>query len=131
MPYAGHTAITVTKKVYERLKETYHDENSDEKVSLSFSKWTEKHLWDVIERYEVWKNYMPLLEEQSINEDGISIRDHKINRTAILTLRKSDLYCDVDETFNCVHIGFAWSLPKVYRIMKERGRKPPQNKKED
>lgn len=106
----------------------YKEQTKGQKVSLSFSKWAESHLWDILERYEIWKNHMPMLELVAVTNDGILIRDMKLDRTAILTVKKMDLYCDIDNTSNCIHIGYAWSIPRVYQVMKEKGRKLPEIK---
>jgi hypothetical protein len=35
------------------------------------------------------------------------------------------VFCSLDDSDNCVHIGFAWAILKVYKVMKERGQKKP------
>lgn len=47
------------------------------------------------------------------------------HRMTLLLVAGKELRCDVDETSDCVHVGFAYSLPKVYRVMGELGIKPP------
>jgi len=126
MPAKGYASITVTEAIYKKLKETYGKETSHEKVKLSLSKWTEKYLWDVIEENEAWRGNMPFLQEEEITEQGIFIRDNRLNRLVQLSVKEGDLFCDLDQASNCVHIGFAWSIPQVYRVMKKHGRKPPQ-----
>ncbi len=34
------------------------------------------------------------------------------------------LYCELDQSENCVHTGFVFALPQFYRILKEKGVKP-------
>ena len=126
MPAKGYASITVSEGIYRKLKETYNKETSREKVKLSLSKWTEKYLWDVIEENEAWRGYMPFLQEEEITEEGIFIRDNRLNRLVQLSIKEGDLFCDLDRASNCVHIGFAWSIPQVYRAMKEHGRKQPK-----
>jgi len=126
MPAKGYASITVSEGIYRKLKETYNKETSREKVKLSLSKWTEKYLWDVVEENEAWRGYMPFLQEEEITEEGIFIRDNRLNRLVQLSIKEGDLFCDLDRASNCVHIGFAWSIPQVYRVMKEHGRKQPK-----
>ena len=126
MPAKGYASITVSEGIYKKLKETYNKETSREKVKLSLSKWTEKYLWDVVEENEAWRGYMPFLQEEEITEEGIFIRDNRLNRLVQLSIKEGDLFCDLDRASNCVHIGFAWSIPQVYRAMKEHGRKQPK-----
>lgn len=67
-----------------------------------------------IEREEVTKKYQPLLEDYSIEPDCVYIRDNKRDVIAELRFKdEGDLYCNIDAAKNCVHVGFAWSIPKV------------------
>ncbi|MGI0080795.1 MAG: hypothetical protein ACRECH_14380 [Nitrososphaerales archaeon] len=67
-----------------------------------------------IEREEATKKYQPPLEDYSIEPDCVYIRDNKRDVIAELRFKDGgDLYCNIDGAKNCVHIGFAWSIPKV------------------
>ena len=125
MPYKGYKAVTISEEAYNRLKQAYQKETADQKVKLSLSKWTEKYLWGVIERSEAWRDYMPYLEAQNIEDSGILLKDNRLSKLVQLRLHDGDLYCDVDCSSDCVHVGFAWAIPEVYKIMKAHGRKPP------
>lgn len=109
------------KQVYDLRKHELLDQNI-----TSVSGMVEKYLVDVIEKNEAWKGYMPFLAEQGISDEGILIRDNRLNKLVQLSVKGGDLYCDLDDDSNCVHIGFAWSIPQVYRVMKEHGRKQPK-----
>ncbi len=71
-----------------------------------------------LEREETAKRFEQILEEYSIEADCVYIRDNKRDVIAELRFKDgSDLYCNIDGAKNCVHIGFAWSIPKVNMLI--------------
>lgn len=67
-----------------------------------------------IEREHVTREYQSLLEVYAIEPDCVYVRDNKRNVITELRFKdEADLYCNIDAAKNCVHIGFAWSIPKV------------------
>lgn|SRR5487761_434968 len=79
---------------------------------------------DSIEREQVTKEYQPLLEVYAIEPDCVYVRDNKRDVIAELRFKdEADLYCNIDAAKNCVHIGFAWNIPKVnLLIAKQKSR---------
>ena len=74
-----------------------------------------------IEREEVTKKYRPPLEDYSIEQDCVYIRDNLRDVIAELRFKdEGDLYCNIDGAKNCVHIGFAWSIPRVNLLIAAR-----------
>lgn len=57
----------------------------------------------------------------AVEANKIFIRDNRIGDLVELTFQDNVLFCDHDHTDNCVYIGFAWALPKVYKLMVARG----------
>jgi hypothetical protein len=122
---ARHGSITVPVEFYSKLKELWEKDTKNEREKISFAKWTRALLWDQIERKEELRKYGPFLEKGEIYDRTISIRDNKRKRMVELVVKEGDLHCMEDNTTDCVHIGFAWSIPAVYRVLKEHGRKQP------
>ena len=69
------------------------------------------------------RKYGPFLEEFAVEEDKIFIKDNRIRELVELTLRDNVLFCNHDRSDNCVHIGFAWAIPKVYRFLGAHGQR--------
>lgn len=80
-----------------------------------------------LERNEIFARYAPAMEEFGDDEGRtVYIKDNRAKRRiAAVTLQGKELHCDVDDSNDCVHVGFAYSLPKVYKVMGELGIKPP------
>lgn len=58
----------------------------------------------------------PAMEEFGYDDEGrtVYIKDNRQKRRiAAVTLQGKELHCDVDEGSDCVHVGFAYSLPKI------------------
>ena len=125
MPARGYTAITIREELYNLLKKKYEEDFKGKKVKVSLTSFINDLLWEVIERDEVLKNYSPYLEEVAVEGDRVIIKDNRIDRIAELVLKDKELYCLLDDRKDCVHIGFAWAIPKVYKAMKLQGSKSP------
>jgi hypothetical protein len=41
-------------------------------------------------------------------------------------VKEGKLYCLHCQSLNCVHIGYSWALPEVYKIMNLKGKKVPK-----
>ena len=128
MPYKGHSSITVTDALYNKIKSKHHENYVVNHVKPSLSDYVENILWYVLESDDILKKYAPFLEKDKIADNTIFIKDNRVNRIAELIVQDGDLYCLLDERKDCVHIGFAWSIPEVYKIMAEHGRKKPDIK---
>jgi hypothetical protein len=61
-----------------------------------------------------------------VADSSVFIKDRNKNRVIELIVRDGDLWCDLDKAKDCSHIGFAWAIPQVYTVMKEKGRRKPQ-----
>ncbi|MEM4093236.1 MAG: hypothetical protein QW837_09385, partial [Conexivisphaerales archaeon] len=39
-------------------------------------------------------------------EDGVTLRDARLDRIVEVKVRKGELVCDLDNSNNCIHVGF-------------------------
>jgi hypothetical protein len=71
-----------------------------------------------LEKERAKENYSSILEDYSIEEECIYIKDNSRDVVAELTFKDGvDLYCNIDGAKNCVHIGYAWSIPAVQKLI--------------
>ena len=78
-------------------------------------------LRECFEREESQKRYESILEVYSVESDCVYIRDNARDVVAELRFKDgSDLYCNIDSAKNCVHVGFAWSIPRVNLLIAQR-----------
>ncbi|MDG6931797.1 MAG: hypothetical protein JRN26_08450 [Nitrososphaerota archaeon] len=120
-----YTNIQITKEVYERVKARI--DQLRPRVPVSY--YVENVLLENIETDDLMKYYGPFLSYVSNNENTIFINDWKQQRIAGVRVQMKQngsfsLFCELDQTENCVHVGFVFALPQFYRILKEKGIKP-------
>ncbi len=129
---SGFMSLTVTEQVYDYYKKRYEKKKEDlnRKGITSFAGYITSMLDELMERDEVFARYVPFIEEFGFDPDGrtIYLKDNKIDRMAEVTFQEKDLHCRLDDRGDCVHVGFVYSIPKVYKIMAELGIKPPKVK---
>jgi hypothetical protein len=59
--------------------------------------------------------------------DRVPIKDNKRNRIGEVILRSGELRCLLDEKIDCVYVGFVYSLPEVYIVLKNKEMKAPKS----
>ena len=56
------------------------------------------------------------MEKLSIDQNRVVLKDNKRNRIAEVMLKEGELQCLQYERSDCVHVGFAYSLPELYNM---------------
>lgn len=129
---SGYMNLSVALPVYERYKGAYERKKEElvKKGVTSFAGYITSMLEELMEKNEVFARYAPFLQEFGYDEGNntIYIKDNRTNRVAGVLIREKGLICDVDNKDDCVHIGFAYALPQVYKVMEKLGIRPPKVK---
>ncbi|RNJ75297.1 MAG: hypothetical protein EB828_05380 [Nitrosopumilus sp. D6] len=128
MPKAGFKSITVSENVYDRFYEVY--DNSKDSLALkgvnSFAGYITYMLEARMEEDRTFAMYAPMIEKVSVDEDRVILKDNNKKRIAEVTVQRGELFCQLCEKKDCIHIGFVFSLPDVYQILDARGIKNPR-----
>lgn len=129
----GYTQVIVKNDLAERVKKKINREYQNKMSKPELSTYVQEVLWDVVESDEVMREYGAYLEKYSLDEDKVLIRDNRpnVHRIAEITFSDGMLYCTLDKSTDCLHVGFAWSIPAVYRVLKARGEKKPPISRKD
>lgn len=119
MPKPGFKSITINERIYNKFLESYEKSknNLELKGITSFSGYLTSLMEESLRKYEISLNHAPLMEKILVDESRAVIKDNKKNRIAEVILRNGELQCLLDESNDCAHIGFLYSLPELYRIM--------------
>ena len=69
-------------------------------------------------------------ELSEVHDDHVSIIDSKVEPLGTIVhvyLRETQLWCDFCDEHMCVHIQYMWEIPKIRRVLEDRGFKslPP------
>ena len=122
MPKAGFKSITVSESIYDKFHQVY-DENKNElalKGINSFAGYVTCMLEETMQKDETFARHAPKLEKISVDSDRIIIKDNLKNRIAEVAIQQGELYCMLCEEKDCIHIGFVWSLPDIYKVLNSR-----------
>lgn len=70
------------------------------------------------------EKFQPRLEHFNLNQDGVVILDRQLDKLIQVYFRPNGIFCEWCQTSMCEHIEFALSLPRVQKILREKGWKP-------
>ena len=128
MPKEGFKSITVSETVYNKFFDVYQKNKEDlvMKGVNSFSGYVTYMLEEMMQKDKTFARYAPKIEKISVDEDRVILKDTMENRIAEVALQRGELYCQLCEDKNCVHVGFAWAIPEVYEILNAKGIKRPK-----
>ncbi len=128
MPKPGFKSITVSESVYDKFYDVYV-KNKDElsmKGVNSFAGYITYMLEENMLKDKTFARYAPKLEKISVDDDRVILKDNIKNRIAEVAIQRGELFCQLCNEKDCVHIGFVFSLPDVYEVLNARGIKHPK-----
>ncbi len=128
MPKEGFKSITVSEVVYSKFFDVYQKNKEDllMKGVNSFSGYVTYMLEEMMQKDKTFAKYAPKIEKISVDEDRVILKDTIENRIAEVAMQRGELYCQLCEDKNCVHVGFAWAIPEVYELLNAKGIKRPK-----
>ena len=128
MPKAGFKSITVSETVYDKFHEV--SQNSKDDLTMkgvnSFSGYVTYMLEEMMQKDKTFARYAPKIEKISIDDDSVILKDNMKNRIAEVAVQKGELFCQLCDEKDCVHVGYVFSLPDVYEVLNARGIKSPK-----
>jgi hypothetical protein len=129
MTKTGWRTVLLREETVSRIEKLKEQREAGRPRKIALGALIEDLIWPVLEADEVLRRYGPYLQEFAVDEDKIMIKDNRNDQLAELTFRNGVLYCSLDHSDSCVHIGFAWAIPKVYKVMEAHGKRMPKVKK--
>ncbi|MBM2820195.1 MAG: hypothetical protein HW410_1878 [Nitrosarchaeum sp.] len=105
MPKAGFKSITVSETVYDKFQDVYQ-KNKDNLAMKGVNSFS---------------GYVTYMLEEMMQKDKTFAR-----RIAEVAVQKGELFCQLCDEKDCVHIGFVFSLPDVYEILNSKGVRHPK-----
>ena len=122
MPKEGFSVITITQQAHDKARQRYNQKVKSEKITKSFSKYVNDLIIETVEADESLSLSAPFMQKIGLQDYSIMIKDNKIGRIAEVQVHGKELICMLDERKDCVHVGYAYAIPEVYRLMSERKR---------
>jgi len=128
MPKAGFKSITVSEEVYDKFFDVF-EKNKPElmmKGINSFSGYVTYMLEEMMQKDKTFARYAPKIEKVAVDDDRVVLKDNIKNRIAEVTIQRGELFCQLCEEKDCVHIGYVFSLPDVYEVLNSKGIRHPK-----
>ena len=70
----------------------------------------------------------PRFQHLNMYEDHVKVIDNEMGRIASVYFRHEKIYCDICDANECIHADFALTIPKVVKILEEKGFPLPKPK---
>ena len=123
MPKEGFKSITVSEIVYDKFFDVYQKSKNELllKGVNSFSGYITYMLEETMQKDKTFARYAPKLEKISVDGDRVILKDNIKNRIAEVVIQRGEIFCQLCEEKDCVHVGFVFSLPDVYEVLNARG----------
>lgn len=122
--------VKVRSEYMDELRRLY-EERKHEMLDMgvrSFNGFFNHVVWQVIEADRMLRIRAPYMSFVGFSDNGVVIEDKKIDRIVEVRVTPGgDLFCELDQRNDCVHVGFAYAIPEVYTAMLARGRRPPSS----
>jgi len=128
MPKAGFKSITVSEEVYDKFFDVF-EKNKPElmmKGINSFSGYVTYMLEETMQKDKTFARYAPKIEKVAVDDDRVILKDNIKNRISEVTIQRGELFCQLCEEKDCVHVGYVFSLPDVYEVLNSKGIKHPK-----
>jgi hypothetical protein len=116
MPQPGQKTITVSGKTLKKLEELYKIEKNKNTIR-SFASFISESALIELERKQILREaqFISLI---SLDGDTIILKDvRKNNKLIEVQVKNRNLKCITEDTFDCIHVGFALALPEVRKAL--------------
>ena len=119
MPKEGYSVITIPVQTHEKARSRYLQKIKTGEIqnSKSFSRFVNDIIMDRIEADENLSLMAPFMQKVGLQDNSIMIKDNKAGRIAEIQIRGKEILCLYCNKKDCVHVGFSYAIPEVYRIM--------------
>jgi hypothetical protein len=123
---AGWETVQLRKNVKEALQEIYINDTKRAE-NQKFSAWFDNMLSEYIEYNKELATYGPFLEYWNAHGNMINLFDHRTQEPVSVFLDGPDklMKCSKCKTKDCVHVGFCFAIPEVYKVLIKHGFKEP------
>ena len=119
MPKSGYQTLTLRGALFDKLVSAYESKKRDlimEDIK-SYTAYAQKLLEKAIEQDTIEGRF----EIRSFDGDSILVKDYFKRKDAEVVIRQSRLFCRLDESGDCDHVGYVLSDPTVLKRANQLG----------
>ena len=113
----------MSETVYDKFQDVYqkNKEGLAMKGVNSFAGYVTYMLEEMIHKDKTFARYAPKIEKIAVDDDRVILKDNIKNRIAEVAVQRGELFCQLCDEGDCVHVGFVFSLPDVYEVLNSKG----------
>lgn len=124
MPNGKFKSITVPDYIYDNYQETFNKIKKELRSQgiNSLTGYFTHQINQIITEDEIHSKYERKIQLQSIDENRVILLDNRINRVVEVQFKKSfdnSLICLLCDSTKCAHIGFCYSIHKIYERLSQ------------
>ena len=125
MPGKGYRSITISEDVYDKFEEIYLENKKKmaKKGINSFSGFFVHKFKSALKADEIFGKYMRKIEVLHFDSDQIILQDNINIKVVIVYIRNKKLECSICSSGSCIHVGFCYSLFKIYPYLEKEKKK--------
>jgi hypothetical protein len=114
-------SVELPENIVLEVEELMKEKHERRPVHVPLGLFISDLIQESLDKVHVQDSVSPILEKYAVDSESVYIRDNARDMVAELHFKdESDLYCNVDGAKNCVHIGFAWAIPEVQKMISQR-----------
>lgn len=124
-----YTTMGIKRSTWERLGKLLEEEQKMGRyVGFAPTTWVNILLEEMATHRENLKKYGPFLNFVGPQDNLLLVYDYIAQTTIEVEVHddKKSLYCRTHKSKDCLHVGFCFAIPEVYRMLIERGFKQPR-----
>ena len=115
MPKNGFTSFSLKSDVYEYWNKKFL--KNKEKLKMKGISSFSAYITFLINNSKVDFKTNFFYKKIELKNNLLVLRDLKNDRIIDLKIERGKIFCNIDQKFNCEHVGFAYSLPEVYTLL--------------
>jgi len=119
MPKSGFKSYALKEELYNSLQEKYEKDKEElQKQGINSLSAFLTHLMSKnVEEQITQQKYKQGIEKVRIISDTVVLKDNTIDRIIELKIKNGKLYCEFDGKSDCMHVGFAYSIPEINELL--------------
>jgi hypothetical protein len=121
MPKNGFKSYVLKEKLYDFWKNEYdHNKNDLNKIGItSFSAYLTSIINESVSR-SLQNSNESFMSMVYLKDNLLGIQDNIQNCIVDLLIKNGKITCLVDDKDDCVHVGFAYSIPNVNKLLNKK-----------
>ena len=120
----GWKPISIKEPLVKKLDSIRIKERSDQE----FGPWLNKILNEYADYSEKVEKFGQFIEGVNTTDNRITMYDNRINKPISVWIngKRRELQCENDQKTDCIHVGFCYAIPEIYRTLIDHGFRPPK-----